>query len=110
MTRCRHKPPHLVNNFHHTIPPTIPEVAEDELADDDPPVDALPAQPEYQAVQHPLLPVLLPPVPLPDDQQAPLPPEPPGEDPGGQQADGPVQHGGVGRVTRSQARKNRLVV
>ena len=106
MTRCRHKPPHLLNNFLYTIPPTIPEVAEDELDIDDPTVDVLPAQP----VPHPLLPVLLPPVPLPDDQQAPLPPEPPGEDPGGQQADGPVQHGGVGRVTRSQARKNRLVV
>ena len=52
-------------------------------------------------------------VPLPDDQQVPLPPQPPDGHPGGhpdghaggQQADGPVQHGG--RITRSQARKHR---
>ena len=108
MTRCRHKPPHLLNNFLHQIPPTIPEVAQDEIDDNDPTVDVLPAQPEYQADPNPLLSVLLPPVPLPDDQQAPLPPEPPGEDTGGLQADGPVQPGG--RVTRSQARMHRLLV
>ena len=102
MTRCRHKPPHLLNNFNNTITPTIPEDAEDEP--DDPPVVILPAQPEDQAEQHLLLSV-----PVTDDQQAPLPPQPPdghpGGQPSGQQADGPVQHGG--RVTRSQTRKHR---
>ena len=50
-----------------------------------------------------------------DDQQALLPPQPPdghlGGHPdgqsGGQQADGPAQHGG--RVTRSQTRKHRQI-